>query len=1378
MTIVDKLSESSNPTACHNLPCSSLAPGSGDMDSGSASWGVVSSLNDVPKHKMSLGPVPGAAVYSNSLLPEKNKLVSQTDQCSGDGIAPPQKILFPSEKICLKWQQVHRVGAGLQNLGNTCFVNSALQCLTYTPPLANYMLSHEHTNICHEQGFCMMCTMQAHVTQALANSGSVIKPMAVINDLRRIAKHFRFGNQEDAHEFIRYTIDAMQKACLDGSSKLDRHTQATTLICQIFGGYLRSRVKCLNCKGVSDTFDPYLDIPLEIKAAQSVSKALEQFVKPEQLDGENAYKCSKCKKMVPASKRFSIHRSSNVLTLSLKRFANFSGGKITKEVKYPEYLDIRPYMSQPNGEAIFYVLYAVLVHSGFSCHAGHYYCYVKASNGQWYQMNDSVVSSSDIRSVLNQQAYVLFYIRSSDLKNGDHINSVHTPGQSSPRPLMNQRVINNKQTSSSFIGPQLPHHMIKNTNQYNGAVSLKETPSCSATNPSSSNVKRPFSAPPSTSHHNWQINRPTVIPEVTKKQKITINIHNKLPAHQGQSQAVLQNGTLERVNKTLPSSTVSSSSALQSTSQASTSVSTNIIKQMASNDSSTKTVQNGKCKVQSGVLVPYGEESSEESDEESKGLIKQNGYSDSVNGIFSDKVEELKKSQTSCQNSDDKPSLNEKLTSVTVNGGISMDGDCKVNGFKHFESSSYMKSGDQAESCFPKTNVLHGKAVSTVLPSVPEDQIVQLFIKNTTLKTLSEEEKSVHVTKLKQTNEENHKKISSATSESIPHEKSENESHVLNCSVSRAVAISESNPVNNITKEKHIICKIKAGDTEQKSIAEKCSIVKQHNPDEYNSGEKRKPQDEKVILQFPLQSIKETTEKGPHKNDTHCSSSRLCLPQRENPIETMGEVEKCARTPSTNGLCSTRHDLIQENNSCITSGSDDVNEGKRSKKGNSPVALKHSDSHIIEDHHHNKVLRGENSEPASHYINEINDTFYKRRHSHSKERTRPDRYKERSWNSNMSRYRPYDESCRSDSGKAVGKYNYTRDGFQNREKNEHERSRCYHSKRERYGDQERYYPDRQKRWDNYRYNNHHYSPYSSRDSRDRRLLHNDRGFDNLYYNNRAYQDFDYRSRWMHESADEDRGRNYFSNSTLDHHHRSSFHQYSGKYQSEETSVSELKNCYNDTLCTINERKRKFDSSLEDSDSDNEKRPRKNFNQDDPFDGERWKKHKKSKKKKKSKDKYKYKYTDSDESSVFSDSDNHRYKKKKKKRKRLERKYEDYSGDSDHLTKLASYSGPEKSALITDGHHLGYFEPLIKDHRNYDDERHHKDEQCLKTKYIPLKCEENGYYREDECDIDSFYPPPYRHGPRVGSEYSHIDIPRFGHECLHPCKDAEPNRVLN
>ncbi|NXK47524.1 UBP36 hydrolase, partial [Chauna torquata] len=289
--------------------------------------------------------------------------------------------------------------------------NSTVQCLTYTPPLANYLLSKEHSRTCHQGGFCMMCIMQNHMIQAFANSGNAIKPVSFIRDLKKIARHFRFGSQEDAHEFLRYTIDAMQKACLNGCTKLDRQTQATTLVHQIFGGYLRSRVKCSVCKSVSDTYDPYLDVALEIRQAANIVRALELFVKSDVLSGENAYMCARCKKKVPASKRFTIHRASNVLTLSLKRFANFSGGKITKDVGYPEFLNIRPYMSQNNGDPVMYGLYAVLVHSGYSCHAGHYYCYVKASNGQWYQMNDSLVHCSNIKVVLNQQAYVLFYLR-------------------------------------------------------------------------------------------------------------------------------------------------------------------------------------------------------------------------------------------------------------------------------------------------------------------------------------------------------------------------------------------------------------------------------------------------------------------------------------------------------------------------------------------------------------------------------------------------------------------------------------------------------------------------------------------------------------------------------------------------------------------------------------------------------------------------------------------------------------------------------------------------------------------------------------------------------------------------------------------------------
>lgn len=69
-------------------------------------------------------------------------------ESGGDGVPAPQKVLFPGERLSLKWERVYRVGAGLHNLGNTCFLNSTVQCLTYTPPLANYLLSREHARSC------------------------------------------------------------------------------------------------------------------------------------------------------------------------------------------------------------------------------------------------------------------------------------------------------------------------------------------------------------------------------------------------------------------------------------------------------------------------------------------------------------------------------------------------------------------------------------------------------------------------------------------------------------------------------------------------------------------------------------------------------------------------------------------------------------------------------------------------------------------------------------------------------------------------------------------------------------------------------------------------------------------------------------------------------------------------------------------------------------------------------------------------------------------------------------------------------------------------------------------------------------------------------
>lgn len=278
----------------------------------------------------------------------------------------------------IPWRDRSGAGSGLQNYGNTCFLNATLQVLLHTPPLLYY--SHSCT-----ASFCALCALQQLKTRR-SNS-----PHDFIRNINRIGRQFRLGRQEDSHEFLRALMERLQ---------------AKEFMREIFGGQLRSRVTCRTCQFTSDTNDDILDICLELQG-QDLERCLSHFCRAEVLDGSNRYHCPVCKSKQPATKQFSLQQIPRVLTIQLKRFTNF-GKKDMRTMQYPEELDLSRY-SRGAGR---YSLYGVLVHSGHSCHSGHYYSFVKAGNGLWYEMNDSSVSqASTSRVVNNSNAYILFYIQ-------------------------------------------------------------------------------------------------------------------------------------------------------------------------------------------------------------------------------------------------------------------------------------------------------------------------------------------------------------------------------------------------------------------------------------------------------------------------------------------------------------------------------------------------------------------------------------------------------------------------------------------------------------------------------------------------------------------------------------------------------------------------------------------------------------------------------------------------------------------------------------------------------------------------------------------------------------------------------------------------------
>ncbi|KAM3379680.1 ubiquitin carboxyl-terminal hydrolase 20-like [Capsicum galapagoense] len=304
-------------------------------------------------------------------------------------------------------------GAGLLNLGNTCFLNVVLQCFLHTVPLFDLLL-HTHVVPCDLiAGFCLICTFKELIGFSLAYEaydGCSVSPWRLVENLSYISSGFHKYQQEDAHEFLQCFLNRLESRCSD----------------IVFGGRLVSKVRCCNCGHYSNTYEPLIDVSLEIKDANSLHSALESFTRVEKLDDpEIKYTCERCKVQVSIEKQLMLYDAPSVAIIHLKRFQNDGSvvGKVDKHVSFPLELDLLPYTdnNQTNNEQMKYYLYAVIVHAGSTSSSGHYYCFICAEPNEWYKFDDSTISWVHEDLVLAEEAYIMFYAKRDTLWFSDFV---------------------------------------------------------------------------------------------------------------------------------------------------------------------------------------------------------------------------------------------------------------------------------------------------------------------------------------------------------------------------------------------------------------------------------------------------------------------------------------------------------------------------------------------------------------------------------------------------------------------------------------------------------------------------------------------------------------------------------------------------------------------------------------------------------------------------------------------------------------------------------------------------------------------------------------------------------------------------------------------
>jgi len=331
---------------------------------------------------------------------------------------------------------------GLLNLGQSCYLNSILQCLFATLKMSDYFLSCKYKeDIDNRKRNNTYYFVNSYVT-LLSNvfeENQLIKPKSFIENIGKFHKKYLSSQQQDSHEFLlnvleilhnglNYEIeveikgeikshsDTLMKKYLENWSKF--YEKDYSFLIEIFNGSLVNNIRCANCEYQDEIFEPYNHLSVclpETTITLSLEDCLDNYF-GEHLEEIETWNCEKCKGK-GCVKSVDLWTLPNYFIINLKRFKKVEGcilSKNTNNVNFPlTNLNMTKYISKEKADSNNYIYdcYAINYHTG-NIDGGHYYSAVKNLDGNWYNANDGNMSRyNDTSQLVNNDAYTIFYTR-------------------------------------------------------------------------------------------------------------------------------------------------------------------------------------------------------------------------------------------------------------------------------------------------------------------------------------------------------------------------------------------------------------------------------------------------------------------------------------------------------------------------------------------------------------------------------------------------------------------------------------------------------------------------------------------------------------------------------------------------------------------------------------------------------------------------------------------------------------------------------------------------------------------------------------------------------------------------------------------------------